>query len=285
MVTVSAPRAVGTGKAYAPTIYGVAITATPVPDGAPAPYMDVALTGLSGDEMSVYRTAEGRRTLVRGYKRQAVVGSAFALSDYEAPFGTPVVYDVEVYDVSNVLIDAGVSTGVTLDVDVTWIADPLHPSVSAAVNLGGMALSAASYARSGGPVEVSGATLPAAVTGVRRAAAGVPLTFKCESVEEMSATLTLLRAADPLVVRTPAGYPILPRLAYVTCPDWALDVPPQGDAPSLFIIRGVVSLVQAPAASVLVPVRTYGTVAATYSSYSDVLASVSPSTYLELLRG
>lgn len=280
-ITVEAVRAVGSGFASAPTVYGVAVVATPVPDGTPSPFMDVAFTGLSGDTMSVYRSTEGKRTLVRGYKRQAIVGSTFALSDFEAPFGANVTYDVEVYNTAGVLTAQGVSDAVVLDVQAAWVADALNPSVCTSVRLHRSSLAQGAYSRDGGPVNLAAASTPVGVLGVRRVGQGIPLVFNCRTEAVFDTVLGVLNSADPLVVRTPPGYRLLPRLAYVTCAQWQ----PQIMSGMFAQIVGSVDIIAAPSASVIVPTRTYGTVAGDYSSYGNLLASVSPSTYLKLLRG
>lgn len=259
------------------------VTATPNPAGTPCPDVSIDLAGLSGATINVWRSAAGRRVLVRGFKGRTLVGNVYALTDYEAPFDIPVVYDVECVNASGVLVDTGTSVAVTLDVDTPWIQDALAPSVSCAVVVGGDSLTGANLRRDGGVVAVNGAAEPVGQGGVRRVGAGIPLSFHCSSEAVETQVLTVLRSADPLVVRTPAEYRILPRLAYVTTSEWQIHIPESGGGPDAWSkILGSVDIVAAPAASVVVPVRTYGTVKSTNTTYTAVRATGS---YLVILRG
>lgn len=260
------------------------ITATPRAAGTPCPNVLLDLIGLSGTRLSVWRSAAGRRVPVRGFKRREVVGDSYTLVDYEAPFGIPISYDIECRNDAGVLLDTiALPVSVSLDVTVPWIQDALSPSVSMAVTLGGDSLTNRSLRRDGGLVPVNGATEPIGQGGVRRVGAGIPLSFRCSGEAEEDAIVAVLNSADPLVLRTPPGYRNMPRLAYVTTGEWNVNVPPQGggiDAHSL--ITGTVDLVAAPSASVIVPVRTYGSV---HESNTDYQAVRDAGSYLAVLRG
>lgn len=259
------------------------VTVTPSPEGAPCPHNLIDLSGLSGTNVNVYRSAAGRRALVRGFKGRRIVGTAYALADYEAPFGIETRYDVECLNSSGVVVDTGASGPVVLDVADAWISDALSPTVSCAVTLGGDSLVTSALRRSGGVVPVNGATEPTGIGGVRRVGASIPISFRCESEVEENRVVSVLRSADPLVLRTPPDHRQIPRLAYITTDEWVVTIPEQGGGPDAWSkVGGVVDLVAAPAAAVVVPVRTYATVRRAESSYTTVRTRGS---YLSILRG
>lgn len=261
------------------------VAATANPAGTPCPNVSIDLAGLSGTAINVYRSAAGRRTFVRGFKGRLLVGAAYALVDYEPPFGIPISYDVECLNASGVIVDTGALAGtVTLDVADPWISDAMNPTVSTSVEIGGDSLTSANLRRDGGVVTVNGAAEPVGQGGVRRVGAAIPLSFRCANEAVEAAVLTVLRSADPLVLRTPTTYRQLPRLAYVTTGEWSVIIPEQGGGPdAISTIRGSVDLVAAPAVSITVPVRTYGSVKQEESTYGTLRAN--RASYLAALKG
>lgn len=262
----------------------VTITATPQPLGDPCPSVLLDLAGLTGSTMSVFRNQAGARKEVRGYTKRLVVGDAYTLIDFEAPFGIPISYDVECYNVAGATINTGTLADVLLECRDAWISDALAPTLSTRVTLTGTSLATATLRRDGGTVPIVNAAYPTGQGGVRRKGAAIPIAFRCENEAEESAVLEVVCSADPLVLRTPADHRQLPRLAYVTTSEWVVDIPPQGGGAGAFsFIRGTVDLVVGPGASVIVPARTYGDVLTEGATYGDIRAS--RASYLYVLRG
>lgn len=109
------------------------ITATPHPDGLPAPYVDVTASGFDPATVTVtvWRLALGRQFRVRGMVEVSASGAVTGL-DFEAPFGVPFSYRVEEFDASGAF--RAWSDPVTLELagpdDYFWIHNPLDPATS-----------------------------------------------------------------------------------------------------------------------------------------------------------
>src|SRR4051812_9904982 len=110
--------------AFAPTL-------TPTIDSNPSPRVLVVFSTLaSGTQtINVYRTAEGRRFLVRGGVNLFAVGGA-SVMDYECPFGVAATYQAEQFDISGISLGFTDTTAITLNVTQTWIHQPLSPSLA-----------------------------------------------------------------------------------------------------------------------------------------------------------
>jgi hypothetical protein len=222
-----------------------------------------------------------------------VNGSNFIV-DYEAPLGRTVAYDVEV--TSGLNNGVGVTQQTTTVTSSTWcIQDPLVPSSAIAVDvskqdssapyLTAAAVKTLEYAAGVNIIPILGSSDPVALMGQRLAAAGVDFSMFTNTASVTTQLRNLLQQTPLLLVRSNGvrnnG---IPGLAYYaaakpvehpvtvafggTLTNWQL----QGD------------LVAAPTMNVLVPVWTYGTVAALWGTYQAAQTALASKTYLDVLK-
>ena len=100
------------------------------------------------------------------------------------------------------------------------------------------------------------------------------------------AAMAVLMSAEPLLIRCPGGdladqYSLLPSLAYVNAKEVVESPHPGADHGA--IISLMATLVRAPAAGIVVPLRTYADGAVEAGTNAD--ASALYATYLAALRG
>lgn len=107
----------------------VSFTLTGLDDAAPCPRVKVIIDGLDAGVayLTLYRLAEGRQERVRGAVLTPV-SSGFQILDVEAPFQTSTQYRAELFDASlDTLGFTDTSGSVEIDVDTTWVHNPLDP--------------------------------------------------------------------------------------------------------------------------------------------------------------
>ena len=166
--------------AYAPTV-------TPLTDEAPAPRTEVVFGALHPDTTSlraIHRLGDGRDYRVRKSINRAVVG-ATSILDNEAPFGIPVTYRAEMLNVGGDSLGfTDTSTPVTLDVDDTWVHNPLDPTTAVKVSL--LAESSHEWSRPvPGQVHFPiGRRVGVVVSGARGGLRGLKLSVMVESIAE-----------------------------------------------------------------------------------------------------
>lgn len=165
-------------------------TLTPQPAGTPVPNVQIVLDDVDPATVAVniYRVADGRTMLVRGGVRKYAVGGATVV-DSEAPFGVPVTYRAEMFADVDATESLGFtdSSTTTLDVDRTWIHQPLTPTLC--VSPVRLEKTASDLVRSspGDTVYVQGAEFATRVGGQRRGLSDVPFELLTESLEDASA--------------------------------------------------------------------------------------------------
>ena len=281
------------------------LTASTATD-APCPRIAVTITGLtagSDNTVTLWRTADGERNAVRGTQGLKVNGST-AVTDYEAPLGRTVSYDLEV--------TAGPDTGTTTPtatatltppVDAAgkptwWIQDPLVPgsAMPLAVTRGdssvpyltSAAVKSLEYDASVSIIPVLGSSLPVAIGGQRLAAANVDFSMFTNTAQSTTDLRDLLQQAATILVRPPntgreGG---IPGLFYATVPK-AVEAPVTvafGGSLTKWQLTG--TGVAAPTAAILVPVWTYQAVQNMWSDYQSAQTAYSGrgATYLDVLK-
>jgi hypothetical protein len=185
--------------------------------------------------LNVWRTADGRSSIVRGGVAKFSTGSA-QLVDYEVPFGVPVTYRAEMFPtVAKAKAAAqGTSAGatgtlgftgqtvVTVNEPRAWIHQPLNPSYafSPEILLG----SAETIERGSlGDVQyVEGADVASWIGGQRQGVVGLPFVLLMSMADQQMLDQALGVYGQPsqvavLLIRTPPPVPI-PRLFYGTVP-------------------------------------------------------------------
>ena len=287
--TGPANASTSTAKTYVPVI------ALAVKTDAPCPRVDVTITDVTPTDnvVTVWRTADGKRQAVRGARKWTVNGSN-AVTDYEAPLGRTVAYDVEV--TSGLNSGAGVTQQTTSVASATWwIQDPLVPSSAIAVDvsrqdsskpyLTAAAVKSLEYAAGVNIIPILGSSQPVALMGQRLAAAGVDFSMFTNTATVTTQLRNLLQQTPLLLVRSNGvrnnGVPGLAYYAAAKPVEHPVTVGFGGTLTN-WEIRG--DLVAAPAMNVLVPVWTYGTVAALWATYQQAQTALASKTYLDVLK-
>ena len=141
---------------------------------------------------------------------------------------------------------------------VPWISDPLDPAAAIAVRFGAGTLASLVRDRPGDVTRIQGSPTSVAGVGVRGDPDGIPLQLVFLGQAELTALTTLLDQADPFLLRTPPGHPGR-RLMYLTAPRYeqvTTSRPPKLEGALVLTAQ----MVAGPAADVVKPVRTYGSV-------------------------
>ena len=128
--------------------------------------------------LRMYRLSEGRTWLVRG---GVDVAPGVAALDFEVPFGVESAYRAEMFDVDGVSLGFTDTTSTWVDVEGTWVHNPLDPTV--AVQLVNLSGSAETLTRQtpGEVVYVEGASVGRRISSRRRGLEGVPVRLLAES--------------------------------------------------------------------------------------------------------
>ena len=244
----------------------------------PCPRAGITIEGLGiGDSIvSVWRTADGERSSVRGARRTVMVDAAF-IQDYDAPLERPVTYEVEVISgptgASRVYADP-----VTVNSDTGWLMDPLIPQTAMPIlghkgadgqpYLRTPALSELEYAANVSLIDIMGSSAPMAQFGQVMKARGIPLHMSTRSAEQNALLKELLLSTAQFVFRPIPGFGVaLPGTMHVSIPvkrELPVDVAMGG---SLTVWEMTAGTVTAPVMQVLTATFTYGDVELLYETY------------------
>jgi hypothetical protein len=287
-----------TGTAYAST--STAKTYTPaialvVKTDAPCPRVEVTITDVTPTDnvVNVWRTADGRRQAVRGARKLTVNGSNF-LIDYEIPLGRTVAYDLEVTSGLNLGVGVTQQTA-TVTSTTWWIQDPLVPSSAIALDvtkndstkpyMASASLKNLDYRAQMSVIPILGSSAPVALMGQRMDAANVAFDLFTNMASVTTQLRNLLKQTPLLLVRSPGlRNDGMPGLAYFGSAS-AMECPVTvafGGSLTEWQLKG--DLVAAPSMNVLVPVWTYGTVAALWGTYQAAQTAHAGGTYLDDLK-
>jgi len=287
--TGTANASTSTMATYVPTVTVVGKT------DAPCPRVEVTIQDLgTGTTIyNIWRTADSVRKIVRSSRNRSTVGSD-ALIDYEAPLGRTLTYDIEVVSGLTYLSPTNPGTA-TVTSATWWIQDPLVPSsaIPLAVSsqdtaipcLTAAAVKGLEYAADVTIIPILGSSEPVALMGTRQVAGGVDFSMFTRAAEATTTLRNLIQQTPLLLVRTNGvRNDGVPALAYFvsakpvehpvtvafggTLTNWQL----QGD------------LVAAPSLNVLVPIWTYGTVAALWATYQQAQTTLAGKRYLDVLK-
>ena len=284
------------------TTYVPVITLTAAND-APCPRVVITVQDLSPTDniCNLWLTADGVRTAVRG-ARNVTINAAIAFTDFEVPLGRQVSYGLEV--LSGVMFGQtmpSASATVQSPVDSAneptwWIQDPLVPgsAISLSVTKGdssrpyltAAAVKSLERAADVSIIPIMGSALPVAIGGQRLAAANVDFSTFTNAAQVATTLRNLLSQTAVLLLRNPgtgseAG---LPGAAYMGTPT-AIERPVTvafGGTLTQWDIKG--SQVAPPAASIVVPIWTYGAVAQLWLTYQAAQDANSTRTYLDALK-
>lgn len=303
----SSPAAFGvmyawTGTSDAST--STATTYTPVltllvKRDTPTDRVEVTITDLTPTEnvCTLWRAADGKRQAVRSFRDRPVTGSDF-VEDFEAALGRTLTYELEV--TAGVGAGAPSSTAATsIPVDPAdafgWIQDPLDPATALKIYgdvgpngepaLKGSAIKSLEYAANVSIIEIMGSPDPVALIGQRRSASGVSFAMVTDAAQQAADLRRLLLQAPLLLVRPdPAWGAALPGLCYIA-PGAAKELPiDEAWGGSLINWELESPLVAAPTMNVVIPLWTYGDVAALWDTYEQAQTALSGKTYLEVRK-
>lgn len=261
----------------------------------PCPRVEITLTDLTPTDnvVNVWRTADGKRQAVRGARKWTVNGSNFVI-DYEAPTNRSVAYDVEVTSGLNNGVGVTQQT-ITVPCDQWIIQDPLVPSSAIALEvsrqdstkpyLTAAAVKTLEYVSGVTIVPIIGSSEQVALMGQRSIASNVDLSMYTNVPEVTTQLRNLLQQTPLLLVRSNGlRNDGMPGLAY-----YAAAKP--GEHPITVAFGGTLTqwelkgdLVAAPTMNVLVPVWTYGAVAALWGTYQAPQTALGAQTYLDVLK-
>lgn len=262
------------------------------PSLVPIPHVEITIFALDPQTVTitVYRTV-GRRTMpVRGQINVYAVGGRNVV-DWEAPFGVPLTYHAQQFDIDGNPLGYTIPFATQLDVTETWVQNPFDPVHATPVTMAGGA--AATLPRPT-PTETywaAGSGLSIAISGQRRGLVDVDVSFLTRTENEADRVRDMF--GDPydspstppiLVIRTGAGLNMrLPQPFYASIPEpieTPLDTSQGG---SLTRWECSATEVRPPAPQLVAAVLTYEDFDVTYpDTYESEDAAYS--TYLEADR-
>ncbi|MEA5453306.1 hypothetical protein SPF06_01090 [Sinomonas sp. JGH33] len=287
--TSTADASTSTATTYAPYI-------TLVQGTTPSPNVQVTWQDFDqqsgGDTINVWRTVDGVRRPVRGCRRINVVGSGFT-TDYEAALGRSISYDIEI--LSGVCAGVVVTTATTTITSSAsgWLSDPLAPASAIPVyadvgpngepGLDWDALPSWDYKATVTKLDVAGTNEPVVLVGQRQAAANIDVKVTTLATGQSNSLRTILKQAAVLLFRPLVGWASgLPGLGYIVAQD-IIEAPVNEKMGGQMVGWQIkADTVTPPAAQVVVPTVTYGTVSGNYATYAAFNAAHSGQTYLAM---
>jgi hypothetical protein len=289
--TGTANASTSTAALYTPVLTLAALT------NDPTDRVEVTITDLAPTThtVTVWRTSDGKRRALRGYRGVEIVGSDFVV-DYEPPLNQLLAYELEVL--------TGVGTGgpsaqatITLTPATVhgWIQDPLDPQSAIKVyavagpagepTLLPSAVATLDYLANVSTMEIMGSNEPVALLGQRMVAGNVPFHFFTDAAQQSTDLRNLLTQASILLIRPGADWGnSLPGACYVA--------PPNPQEAPVGIIWGnaytewkfAASLVRAPSMNVVIPFWTYQDWQDLWTTYQQAQTALSGKTYLNVKK-
>lgn len=252
----------------------------------PGPGVEVYFPSLDAavDSITVWRIADGETVVVRGAKRVSASG-AFAVTDWEVPFGVVSTYYGEVFDVVGASLISPQST-ITVINDSVIMSNPIDPGQQFTVELQAESLQGMERGTNNKQVYVMGVRRPFNQFWGEGALQNVPLEIWSRSSQE-TVNMRSISSAGQWLIRTPPLFDTLPRLLYVAVHPvrhspfqmWSADNPVAWQL--------TVDEVQPVSASVLRPLVTWGRYEAGFPTpdlWSDVSAVYGGGTWIDMQR-
>lgn len=289
----------GTANASSSTAdtYVPVLTLTALYD-APCDRVEIEVTDLppSSNTVTIWRTADGKRQAVRGYRRAEIVGSDI-FTDYEVPLYRIVTYELEVIDGTG---RGAVANSPTVSIEPAgplygWIQDPLDPT--SAVKLYGdlsdggettlmdEAIKRLEYAADISIIPILGSPDPVALLGQRMNASAVSFKMSTNAAQQAADLRALLLQAPLVLIRTvPDWGAALPGLCYCAPPVPAELPVNEAWGGNILEWEFVTPLVAAPTMAVVVATWTYGDVEALWDTYQQAQTALSGDSYLQVRR-
>ena len=259
--------------------------------GAPSAELTISELGFTDSLVSVWRTADGERSEVRGYRRVRMIDTARVI-DHDVPYGRPVTYEVEVISGPNGP-SRTTSAPVVVESDSAWIMDPLDPSTAVPVAgkhtadgapyFSGKALSELEYAANVSLIDIMGSTEPMHLFGQTMKARGVPMQMSTRSASQNAALRRLLMSSAQLLFKPIPAFGVdLPgtmHISVATKRELPVTVAMGGDLTWWELTANTVA---APVIKVLTATFTYGDVKVLFATYQQKQDALAPgATYLD----
>ena len=156
--------------AYAPSM-------TPYFDWKPCPRVEVLFTAFAAGTatVTVYRTAGGRESRVRGGINAATAGGLSRI-DMEVPFnGIPVIYRAEMFNSAGVSLGFTDSATLTMSVVESCLHNPLDPNGAVPIVMADTAAKSISRPVPGSVVYPQGRRVGVVISGTRQGITGINL--------------------------------------------------------------------------------------------------------------
>ena len=203
-------------------LFAPVITITTYTDPNPLPRAEVLVQDLPPGFVSVTRTADGRTMPVRGLIKAPSATGVTAI-DGEIPFGVNVTYQVQLLDPTGASIGYVSAAPVVLDVQDTWVHQPLDIHLAAQVDLTDDSAQSLPRSVDGETVYPDGATVGVWIGAPRRGLEGLDLTIEPPDLAAADMLQQMLGGYDRnqvavLCIRTPPGYTRMPRTLFLTVP-------------------------------------------------------------------
>lgn len=189
----------------------MAITVVANPASPYGPRFEITMTSSDGSTITAVtltRTAAGMTDSTR--VQPAPGPSPRTVADYEAPWGTPVVFTATVTSTAGT--ETFTAAGSTLAVAVPWIIHPTTPALSrvldagAFASMGVMTIGAVTRAATTTGHEILGSKYRVMTKTGPRAASRTQLEVATVTADEHQALFALVDDQTPLLIRVPAGW-------------------------------------------------------------------------------
>lgn len=198
--------------ANAPTLTGFV-------DTNPCPRVLVNFTTVAAgtQTINVYRVSEGRQFQVRGGLSLFAAGGT-AFYDFECPFGVSCSYRAEQFDSFGTSLGFTDATLITLNSTISWIHQPLQPTLAVPVKVLVNSANQISRPSPGGTTWTEGGTVGSTIGGQRRGISGMSLNVRMANVSDANEFLSMFGSyiqdfPSVLCIRTPPPLRI-PRLLF-----------------------------------------------------------------------
>lgn len=168
-----------------------------------APFVEVFIDDLIPEAatVTVYRLSGGREFKMRGAVR-AATGGAFTRVDFEVPFNVLVTYRAELFDEAGLSLGFTDSASITLDVEDTWMHNPLNPTGSVRVTLLDTAVRKLSRPVPGETSYPKGRRVGVVLSEPRRGLTGAVFDVYAETLDEADAIQALIGTPSSSLVPT-----------------------------------------------------------------------------------
>lgn len=245
-------------------------TLTPNMDGNPWVEVFPESVPAGTATLRMYRYSENRTWLVRG---GVDVAPGVAMQDFEVPFRTPATYRAECFNSAGTSLGFTESSTIELDIEGTWVHQPLQPLLATRVNLRLDSNSGLIREVPGESAYPEGAVVGRWIGARRRGLRGVNIALRTTTLEAANTLQAMVGAYDEteqlgvLCLRTSSAIR-WPRTFFFAVPELveqAITVHVSGER---IHFDAVADEVEPPFPGLVMPLLTYDDLDAYYGTYS-----------------